>query len=234
MLHTSSITSILVKYQNLFGPVVSHNLNGSDVCALDFTCQNPLLDNQPLEDTRQFEILVNQMLASKRARIGVGGYLENRVIYRRSLLFSEANTNRTIHLGVDIWASAGTPVLAPLAAVIHSFQDNDRFGDYGPTIILQHQLESTSFYTLYGHLSRSSLYNLVVGKKIARGQAFGAIGPYPENGDWPSHLHFQLITDILNKHGDFPGVCSPAEKEAFAQVCLNPNLILQSRHLTAF
>ena len=46
---------------------------------------------------------------------------------------------RRLHLGVDIWADAGTPVYVPLDGRIHSFRDNNHFGDYGPTVILQHR-----------------------------------------------------------------------------------------------
>ena len=58
---------------------------------------------------------------------------------------------RNIHLGVDIWAKEGTKVLAALDGEIHSFKNNTNHGDYGPCIILKHQLEESVFYTLYGH-----------------------------------------------------------------------------------
>ncbi|HSI90676.1 MAG TPA: peptidoglycan DD-metalloendopeptidase family protein, partial [Adhaeribacter sp.] len=138
---------------------------------------------------------------------------------------------RSLHLGIDIWAQAGTAVYAPLAATIHSFQDNAAYGDYGPTLILQHELEGTVFYTLYGHLDRASLKNLKPGKTIAKGEKIAEFGPYPENGDWPPHLHFQIIADMQNLKGDFPGVCKPSEKAFYVALCPDPNLILQSRHL---
>ncbi|MEJ7660880.1 MAG: hypothetical protein WKG07_15300 [Hymenobacter sp.] len=80
------------------------------------------------------------MLAEQRAPVGIGGYLENRVIYRRSPHFDDATEPRSLHLGVDVWVPAGTPVAAPLPAVVHSLADNNNFGDYGPTVILQHEL----------------------------------------------------------------------------------------------
>ena len=228
-----SVASVLLQHQPEFSPVVPFDLNSSEVCPLDFTNQNSLWMNQNLKDTHQFNDLVNQMLINQQARIGIGGYLENRVIYRRSSLFAEPDSARTIHLGVDIWAPSGTPLYAPLDGIVHSYQDNARFGDYGPTIILQHKLDSVNFYTLYGHLIRTSLPDLFTGKEIYKGQEFATIGPYPENGDWPAHLHFQLITNMLDFIGDFPGVCAPEEIDYFKEICPNPNLILKSRHLTA-
>jgi peptidoglycan LD-endopeptidase LytH len=46
------------------------------------------------------------------------------------------------------------------------------------------------------------------------------------NGDWPPHLHFQLITDMMGNTGDFPGVCLPEEKQAYKVLCPDPIGIL--------
>ncbi len=227
----AALDLVLQQHLSAFGPVVSFDLTSSEVAKLDFTAQNSLLADQELQDTPRFAALVAQMLTDQQATVGIGGYLENRVIYRRSALFAEPQANRTIHLGIDIWAPAGTPVLAPLPAVVHSFQDNAHFGDYGPTIILQHQLTQRTFYTLYGHLSRASLVNLRVGQILNQGTIFAEIGPHPENGDWPPHLHFQVISDMQGRQGDFPGVCTGAEKAEYTRLCPDPNLILRCRHL---
>ncbi|GAB3226343.1 hypothetical protein GCM10027346_08540 [Hymenobacter seoulensis] len=228
------LAQLLERHQHEFGPVLPVDLNAPDVARLDFTSANPLLANADLRDTAAFEELVGRLLAAQDAHIGVGGYLENRVIYRRSPLFGdEALPSRSLHLGVDVWLRAGTPVLAPLEAVVHSVQDNDNFGDYGPTVILQHQLEDTVFYTLYGHLSRRETLLLRPGMSIAKGETFTEVGPAPENGDWPPHLHFQVLSDTLGLAGDFPGVALPAEREKWAALCPDPNLILQSRWLSS-
>ena len=230
----NSPTAILLNYQQQFGPVLPFNLNADFVCPLDFSNQNALLANQDLENTAQFNAFIQEMLQQQQATIGIGGYLENRIIYRRSQLFAHDLSHRSIHLGIDIWAEAGTPVLAPLAGVVHSFRDNAHFGDYGPTVILRHTLENFKFFTLYGHLSRQSLAHLQTGDLFLKGQAIGTIGAFPENGDWPPHLHFQVITNMLGLQGDFPGVCSVADQLKYAQLCPDPNLILQCRHVTAF
>ncbi|QJX49107.1 peptidoglycan DD-metalloendopeptidase family protein [Hymenobacter taeanensis] len=228
------LAQILETHQHEFAAVLPVDLNAPDVARLDFTAANPLLQNANLRDTAAFEELVSQLLAAQHAHIGVGGYLENRVIYRRSGLFGApdpAVPSRSLHLGVDVWLRAGTPVLAPLDAVVHSVQDNDNFGDYGPTVILEHQLEDTTFYTLYGHLTRRETLLLRPGMAIEKGEVFTEVGPAPENGDWPPHLHFQVISDMLGLTGDFPGVALPAERDKWAALCPDPNLILQSQWL---
>jgi murein DD-endopeptidase MepM/ murein hydrolase activator NlpD len=227
------LADLLERHQHEFHPVLPVDLNAADVARLDFTAHNPAVRDADLRDTAAFETLVTQLLAEQNAHIGVGGYLENRVIYRRSpgLFGDPAVPARSLHLGVDVWLRAGTPVLAPLEATVHSVQDNDNFGDYGPTVILQHTLEDTPFYTLYGHLSRRETALLRPGMVIEKGQMFTEVGPAPENGDWPPHLHFQVMADLQGRSGDFPGVALPEERDQWAALCPDPNLILQSRWL---
>lgn len=226
---TKNLSAILGRHT--FAPVLATDLNADAVCLLDFTAANELLQQTDLRDTAIFNDAVNQLLQAQNATVGVGGYLENRFIYSRSAHFDVAAESRDLHLGVDVWIEAGTPVFTPLDAKVHSFQDNANFGDYGPTIILEHELEGTTFYTLYGHLSRTSLAGLEVGKHFAKGDKIAEVGPYPENGDWPPHLHFQVISSMDEKYGDYPGVATLAEKEKYKVLCPNPNLILNCRHL---
>lgn len=228
-----SLAPLLLRHQAEFGPVLPVDLNGPAVARLDFTAQNPQLAAADLRDTAAFGQVVDDLLARQGASIGIGGYLENRIIYRRSQHFGPgANPEaRSLHLGVDVWLPVGTPVLAPLAAVVHSVADNAHFGDYGPTVILQHELAGTVFYSLYGHLSRAEWRRLRAGQPLRPGEAFATVGPFPENGDWPPHLHFQLITDLQGRVGDFPGVARPAERAAWAALCPDPNLVLQCRLL---
>ena len=228
------LTALLLRHQAEFGPVLPVDLNAATVTRLNFTAHNIRLATTDLRNTIDFENLVTAMLTEKNASIGIGGYFENRVIYRRSQHFglNEAEEARSLHLGVDVWLPAGTPVLAPLPATIHSLADNDNFGDYGPTVILQHELEGTIFYSLYGHLSRAEWQQLHPGQTITKGEAFASVGPFPENGDWPPHLHFQLMADMQGRVGDFPGVAHPSERDAWAALCPDPNLILQSNYLS--
>ncbi len=227
MTSKTKLSEILSRHTSDFAPVIAPGLRGSQVCRLDFTAANTLLQQTDLKNTEAFNEAVNQMLQERHATIGVGGYFEDRFIYRRSQHFDVAAESRNLHLGIDVWTEAETPVCTPLDAVVHSFQDNDNFGDYGPTIILQHELEGVTFYTLYGHLSRASLEELEVGKEFRKGDRIAWIGNYPENGNWPPHLHFQVMTTMEGRSGDFPGVAAASDRAHYEQICPNPNLILQ-------
>ena len=194
---------------------------------LDFSENNKDLLSRNLTETSVFSSYVFEEMLSQNQYIGIGGYDENRVIYRQREHFTNLENARSIHLGVDIWADAGEPVYAPIAGEVHSFAFNNHFGDYGPTIILKHVLEDLPFYTLYGHLSLQSLDKLYVGKLINAAEQIATIGTFPENGDWPPHLHFQIINEIGKYNGDFPGVSSLVDREYFLSLCPDPNLILR-------
>jgi hypothetical protein len=47
-----------------------------------------------------------------------------------------------------------------------------------------------------------------------------------ENGNWPSHLHFQIILDLQDWQGDYPGVCKYSERQLWLDNCPDPDLIL--------
>lgn len=158
---------------------------------------------------------------------GMGGYGEDRRWYQ-SPLFTNGVEPRTVHLGIDIWLSAGTPIFLPIAGTIHSFQNNAAFLDYGPTIILEHIISDVHFFTLYGHLSMDSLSGLSVGENKAAGAEVGRIGTEEENGNWAPHLHFQIIGDMLGKRGDFPAVAKQSEKDLYLALCPNPELLFVS------
>jgi murein DD-endopeptidase MepM/ murein hydrolase activator NlpD len=117
--------------------------------------------------------------------------------------------------------------MAPLNVIVHSFAFNDNAGDYGTTIILTHRLNNFTFYTLYGHLSLSSIKNLQEGSRIEKGDVFAEFGIPSENGHWPTHLHFQIIIDLQGWEGDYPGVCKYSEREKYLNNCPDPDLILQ-------
>ena len=102
---------------------------------------------------------------------------------------------------------------------IHSFQDNESIGDYGPTIILEHEIDDFTFYTLYGHLSKISLKGKSEGQIIEKGESFASLGDWDVNVNWPPHLHFQIMKDLK--------VCNYGEKEQRMQNSPNPNLLLK-------
>ena len=226
------IVSLLKRNQDQFAPVVPFNMDAENVVIFDFSQENKEMEQIDLFDVDSFSGYVFGKLNKAGAEFGIGRYGENRSIYKRSRHFNiPGKESRTIHLGIDIWAQENTPVSSPLDAKVHSLANNTTFGDYGPTIIMEHTLENIEFYTLYGHLSLNSVENIQPGTFVKKGEKFAEFGNYEVNGNWPPHLHFQIIKNMGDYKGDFPGVAPPSEKNAFFDLCPNPNLILQVNKL---
>lgn len=225
MASPEALEEILIKNALTFAKVIDTPLTNANVIIFDFTKNNKSLDDVDLLNTLKFNEYITSLLKTSGAKVGAGGYHEHRTIYKRSDNF-QGDEPRSIHLGIDLWTKANENVYTPLNANLHSFADNKGFGNYGPTIILEHTLEENSFYTLYGHLSVGSLKGLKEGMSFNKGEKIGEVGNFPENGDWPPHLHFQVIEDISGYWGDYPGVSAPSEKEKYLANCPDPNLIL--------
>jgi murein DD-endopeptidase MepM/ murein hydrolase activator NlpD len=221
------LTEIL-NQQPPFAPVVPYIARQDKLLLLDFTANNTDLTHHVLNDTNKFCRYIEEKLVDAGCKYGIGGYAEHRMVYSRSTHFDSTDNEepRRLHLGIDIWGPVNTPVMAPLNGSIHSFAYNDHFGDYGATIILTHNIEGYTFYTLYGHLGLKSLKNLREGLFINQGDVFAEFGMLFENGHWPPHLHFQLIIDIQQNKGDYPGVCKYSEKGQYLDNCPDPDCIL--------
>lgn len=226
------MSSILFKESILnaaqtFHPVVPFHKDDK-LLLMDFTEGNTELSAEVMNNTDLFTTYINSKLQAVGARYGVGGYDEQRMIYSRSKVFDTKNGEeaRRLHLGIDVWGKPYTKVMAPLDGIVHSFAFNNAFGDYGATIILTHKLTDTTFYTLYGHLSLNSIKNIQEGDFIKKGDAFADFGIPFENGHWPPHLHFQIILDMQEMKGDYPGVCKYSEREKYLKNSPDPDLIL--------
>lgn len=215
-----------------FYPIMGVELTHENTIKLDFSPSNEELKSVDVSDTSVFDSYVFGQLEQLGKTYGIGGYLEHRAIYQRAEMFATAAEDfRNIHLGVDIWTKAGAEVFVPLDGKVHSIQDNEGFANYGPTIILEHEVADRKLYSLYGHLSREDLKFLRKGQHVISGELLCHVGPFPENGDWPPHLHFQLMWDMQGFEGDYHGVCSSRERDAYVQNCPNPNLIIRSEVL---
>lgn len=219
-----------------FHKVVPFNAEKDKLIGLDFTENNTDLTDTILADTKKFSEYIREKLMAANAKYGIGGYGEHRTIYKRSELFDKTEKAdsliteaepRRLHLGIDIWGKIFTPVMAPIDGMVHSFAFNNRFGDYGATIILSHFFNDIGFHTLYGHLSLASIKNLREGDTINKGDVIGEFGIPQDNGNWPPHLHFQVIEDLNGMRGDYPGVCKYSERELYLANCPNPDLILR-------
>ena len=209
--------------------VINSEIKLKDYTSIELSNENKDLEKFDISDAEAFENYINNYLNSKKAKVAYGGYLEKRNIYKRSSYFKQENieSERNIHLGIDLWCVTNTKVLAVLDGELHSFQNNTNYGDYGPTIIIKHWVNNIEFYSLYGHLSLASLKNLKVGDSVFEGQTIGFLGDSSVNGNYAPHLHFQLIKDLQNNHGDYPGVSNKKMLDFYKENCPDPNFLLK-------
>ncbi|WP_435257398.1 peptidoglycan DD-metalloendopeptidase family protein [Thioclava sp. FR2] len=167
--------------------------------------------------------------ATNGATYGLGLYGENRSVYATPQFADTASPERrTIHLGIDVFAPAGTPVYAPYDGKVHVLTYNADPLDYGHTLILEHRTKDAPFFTLYGHLGGSLARLLSHGAQVTAGQHIADLGDWHENGGWAPHLHFQIITDMLEQTGgNFFGVGQASLWDIWQQISPDPNLILR-------
>jgi 4-aminobutyrate aminotransferase-like enzyme/Ser/Thr protein kinase RdoA (MazF antagonist) len=226
--NAKNVVNILKNYTGQFAPILGEKLEAYHV--LDLTPSSALYSGDPRQhDSAALSKTIDAEIESVGVNVAIGRYNEPRLLYTSDIFArTDAPTSdrRTVHIGLDLFAKAGTPIYAPLEGIIESFANNTTALDYGPVIVLRHELDGAVFHTLYGHLSLESLENKQKGQKIAKGEMFATLGAAPTNGDWPPHLHFQILVDDLGLSKDFPGVSFPNERETFKALCPDPNLIL--------
>ena len=211
--------------------VLDADLRAAPTAGFDLSVGSGFLGADPRNaETTNLTEAIFRTMKSANASVGLGRYNEARLLYASPLFgASESPTDerRTIHLGLDLFAAPGTPVLAPLDGAVHTVAINTAPLDYGPLVILRHTTdEGQEFFTLYGHLARDAFDSLQIGQRISRGQQFARIGEVHENGGWPPHLHFQVIVDLLDRGSDFPGVAYASQRVVWTSLSPDPNLLL--------
>ncbi|MGH7690469.1 MAG: aminotransferase class III-fold pyridoxal phosphate-dependent enzyme, partial [Gemmatimonadaceae bacterium] len=217
--------------QPAFAPVLGLDLRTEPVLVLDLSVASPLVSGDPAaRDEPHLTPLVRDAMHAAGVRVAVGQYDEPRLLYVTPLFSGGeqvTDERRTIHIGLDLFAEAGTAVYAPLAGTVHAFHDNANALDYGPVIILRHETDGgLPFFTLYGHLSRASLDGLRVGQSIAHGQRIADLGAPDVNGGWTPHLHLQVMADLWGLGLDFPGVVAESQRAVWTALCPDPNLLV--------
>jgi len=207
-----------------FGNIFDFELSNVNKKFVNFDRSSFLLKTNP--SNKKLDNLVRKFL---KKDIGIGLYKEKRKIYKSNHYISSLNQSkrRDVHLGIDIFVKENTPIKSPLNGKVVILHNNDFKYDYGPTVILKHKINIYNFFTLYGHLSKKCLKKLKVGQYIKKGEWIGEIGGYKVNGNWPPHLHFQIMTSLLNEVDNFPGVGEEYLLNIWEQISPDPNIILK-------
>lgn len=165
-------------------------------------------------DVAELSELIDRTMVAAGTKFAFGRYAEPRELYsNENFSTAESTETRTIHMGVDLFCAGATPVFAPLDAIVEHVANNDRELDYGPLTILRHKDDAgRDFFSLYGHLGTDVFDRLEPGHRVTAGQQIATVGMPPGNGNWPPHLHFQLISDLQGLGVDFPGVAQKSQR----------------------
>jgi len=211
-------------------PVLGVDLETAASIVLDLSIASPMLSGDQSENAEPLlTAKVFGAMDEAGVEVSIGRYDEPRLLYTTPLFAlgpRPIDEHRTIHIGLDLFMPAGTPVYAPLSGVVHACHDNAAPLDYGPLIILRHATDDgLEFFTLYGHLSRESLVGKYPGQAVKAGDQIATLGTPEVNVGWTPHLHLQVITDLLGLGTDFPGVARPTQRRVWTALCPDPNLI---------
>ncbi len=219
-----------------FGSIVEVDLQTDPLLVMDTSVGSSDLPG-PVDpdDTAAMTRDVFRQIEDSNCVAGIGQYDEYRLIYNTDDFIDATGHQRTLHLGIDIFMPAGSPVFSPWDGTVFAASFEKVHLGYGGTLILQHRIPDEDgvekgttrvFYTLFGHLSLRSITRMKAGQPVFRGQKIAEMGDASENGHWPPHVHFQIITHMLHHTDTFVGVGSHAYRNVWLSLCPDPNRIL--------
>ncbi len=221
------VTAWLDSARGSFAPLMGTDLSDAPVGSL--SVENSTCPKNPFEMPAEEAARLGEEF-DDNGRIWLGYYNEPRLIYTDTAFRRgpwKASDRRTVHLAVDGFAPAGTPLHAPLDGTVIVAEYRTGNLDYGGVIVLRHETpEGDPFYTLYGHLNPAFLEQLKPGDRVERGAVFCTLGDLDQNGGWAPHVHFQLALSVDGLEENWPGVGDPDDMVLWGAICPNPAALL--------
>ena len=222
----------LAKNRHLGFPVMGEPLTQKNCTVLDLGVDSPFVSGDPTAPAPDaFAMHLSARLKQTGAGYGIGRYREARL---RQSSFSKADPvpekgiTPCVHLCMEVVAPQGAVVYAPFAGRINRVSSTGTSEDMGAELVLEHTpARGIVFHTIFRGLSSRSLASLSSGEKIEKGQAFAGIASSTKNGGWPSHVKVQLVTHLMENGRTLPSACRQDQAAVWAEICLDPNLVLQ-------
>lgn len=170
------------------------------------------LDPKLPENRQKFN---DELIKSSGSKYLIGSYGEDR---SAMLEGSEiAVQGRTIHMGIDIFATGLEPIYSPCDGKIVTSGYETQERGYGHYLTIK-PTEPRDIFLFLGHLAQ----DLPANGSVKKGQKIARLGDHHENGGWSRHLHLQMMTE-LPPEGQTPiGYSSKADLEANSQKYPNP------------
>jgi 4-aminobutyrate aminotransferase-like enzyme/Ser/Thr protein kinase RdoA (MazF antagonist) len=169
--------------------------------------QHPIAKASAARRPDEAERLWRAIADQDGVELGIGPWGEERPVYSSDAFRSvfAPDQRRSLHLGLDLFAPAGSNVRTPLDGIVVDLFETDIPLDYGHAVLLKHQPDGLVFYSLWGHLSAQTVRDRKVGERLKAGDVIGQLGNTYENGNWQPHAHIQLITCEAERAADIIG-----------------------------
>ncbi|MGQ0737176.1 MAG: aminotransferase class III-fold pyridoxal phosphate-dependent enzyme [Acidobacteriota bacterium] len=232
---STRVTTWLAQHAERLHPLLGRDLPLSRAHILDLSFESLVGGDNP----QRFEpdtcaARIDETLSRAGCSIGVGRYGEPRPIYTEPAFGLGADPvapRRTRHLGVDVFADIGTALHAPLEGEVAAARYLPDALDYGGMVMLRHTTpDGDAFHTLYGHLGRASVEALTIGRQIPAGAVFATIGDRSDNGNWPPHVHVQLLVSLRETDQVPNGVADPDDYQARSALSPCPAALIGLPH----
>ena len=186
---------------------------------------SPYINQIAGKSQQELDGIISEIHREQGVTWSLSGNRENRkALYVDSPTIS--GEGRTVHLGVDLNVSAGTPVFAPLSGEVVVSEHEAGQGTFGAMVVMKVELGGSIFYMQFAHLDTASLPKL--GTKIERGEQVGIVGEYDVNGNFFEHLHFQVLTQLgFEKGFQYKGLCRPEDMATINDFIPDPMALIR-------
>ncbi len=186
---------------------------------------HPIAKVSAARQPEQAEALWREIAAKDGVDLGIGPWREDRPVYSSEAFESVfmPGQRRSLHLGLDLFAPAGTIVRTPLDGEVVDLFATDLPLDYGHAVLLRHEPEpGVVFHSLWGHLAAQTVTERRRGERLRAGAAIGRMGAPAENGNWQPHVHIQLVTYDSPRAADVIGAGEAIYRDIWAELFPNP------------
>lgn len=227
-------------------PVLFPTLEGEPFCGIDVPAATerwiadrrragrlpPDDGRNPLLDWARFQEFRDDYHRGVEATWSYGGYAEDRsgVLYGTYL----AARSKFIHLGVDCFVDAHTPVaLCRDAKVLHVYHEDDADVGWGTRVIVELADTFPAMTMIYGHLKRALAPHVRLNRVLRAGTIIAEVGDEHENGNLPPHLHIQALTKrkflqllrdkkLTDRRGALDGYATQRYAKRMLRACPDP------------
>ncbi|RKS76936.1 hydroxylysine kinase /5-phosphonooxy-L-lysine phospho-lyase [Actinomadura pelletieri DSM 43383] len=186
---------------------------------VDLGASSEIFDDVDPREPGALRAAATAAVIGRRPGVAVGRYGEPRFLEpRRRRGAASADEPDNVHLGLDLFAGAGTPVRAPLPGLVEAANIA------GVDLALLHEpAEGVRFRTLYTGLSGAP----AEGEKVAAGATIGRIAP---SGGLPPHVRVQVAVTSLDGWTAVPAAATDSEQALWQGLLPDPTPLLGAQN----